>query len=185
MGPSSRTAAADLAALRAFHAAVDMEAAALARRHAARLTCRRGCAACCLDDLTVTPVEAERIRRDAPEVLEQEPHAPGACAFLDEQGACRIYAARPYVCRTQGLPLVVFEEDEAGDVDERRDICPLNAEGEPLAELGLDELWLLGPRELILQRIDEHFAGAEAPRVRLRDLFAKPAAQGAAGSSAR
>ena len=185
MGSSSQPAADDLAALRAFHAAVDAEAAVLAKRHAARLTCRRGCAACCLDHLTVTPVEAERIRRDAPEVLQQEPHAPGACAFLDDEGACRVYAARPYVCRTQGLPLVVFEEDEADEVHERRDICPLNAEGEPLSDLGLGELWLIGPRELILQRIDEQFAGAQAPRVRLRDLFARPAGQGEAGSSER
>jgi hypothetical protein len=181
MGSTSQPASEALAALRAFHAAVDEEAAVLARRHAARLTCRRGCAACCLDELTVTSVEAERIRRDAPEVLEQEPHAPGACAFLDEQGACRIYEARPYVCRTQGLPLVVFEEDEADDVQERRDICPLNAEGEPLSDLALDDLWLIGPRELILQRIAAHFAGGEAPRVRLRDLFARRADQGAAG----
>ena len=40
-----------------------------------------------------------------PEVLRSEPHPPGACAMLDADGACRVYAARPYVCRTQGLPL--------------------------------------------------------------------------------
>ncbi len=32
--------------------------------------------------------------------------APGApCVFLEDDGRCAVYASRPLVCRTQGLPL--------------------------------------------------------------------------------
>ena len=85
---------------------VDEAARRLEAVHADRLQCRRGCSSCCVDTLTVFEVEAENIRRHQGELLRAEtPHAAGACAFLGETGACRIYEHRPYVCRTQGLPL--------------------------------------------------------------------------------
>ena len=160
-----------------LHAEIDREADALAEIHAVRLQCQRGCSACCLDELTVLPIEAERIRRAHPELLaESTPHAPGACAFLDAEGACRVYADRPYVCRSQGLPLRVVFENEAGELDEVRDICPLNVEGgPPLASLAEDECWLIGPWELRLGQLDEAFAGEGAARITLRDLFTRSA----------
>ena len=94
-----------------LHAAVDRDAGRLHLLHAERLHCRRGCSACCVDDLTVFAVEAAPIRRNHAELLTHGvAHAEGACAFLDDEGACRIYAERPYVCRTQGLPLRWVEE---------------------------------------------------------------------------
>ena len=72
-----------------------------------------------------------------------------------------MYDARPYVCRTQGLPLAMFEEDEDGEVHERRSICELNLEGEPLDALELEECWLIGPTELELQSLQ---AGQSNPR---------------------
>ncbi|MFO0691731.1 MAG: YkgJ family cysteine cluster protein, partial [Myxococcota bacterium] len=84
-----------LAELVALHDEVDRETRALAALHAGRLQCRRGCSACCVDELTVTRIEALRIERAHPELLARgTPHAVGACAFLDERGACRIYAER-------------------------------------------------------------------------------------------
>lgn len=159
---------ASLDPLARLHRAIDAATAPLVARHADRLRCDRGCTACCVDDLTVFEVEAERIRRHASDVLAAAPHAPGACAFLDEAGACRIYAHRPYVCRTQGLPLRWHEERE-GELVEIRDICPLNEAGEPLAELEPAACWTLGAAEghlLALQR-----ARGDVKRVRLRDLF--------------
>jgi len=156
--------------VRALHARVDAEAAALAREHAARLVCARGCSACCVDDLTVFAVEARRIEREFPAVLAEAPHPPGACAFLDAEGACRVYAARPYVCRTQRLPLAHFHERPDGDVGEERSICALNAEGPPLASLALESCWLIGPVELELQRLQQRAAGDQR-RVALRALF--------------
>ena len=89
-----------------LHEMIDELAAPLNAQHEPRLQCKRGCFGCCTDDLTVFTIEAERIKQDYPQLLaDEQPHAPGRCAFLDAQGACRIYDARPYVCRTQGLPL--------------------------------------------------------------------------------
>jgi hypothetical protein len=150
---------------------VDAQAGPLHERHAARLQCRRGCSACCVDDLTVFAVEAALIRARAPDVLRERPHAPGACAFLDAAGACRVYAHRPYVCRTQGLPLRWVEFDAPGGPVERRDICPLNEAGPPIETLPAADCWELGPVEARLARIQAELGGGALARVALRELF--------------
>jgi hypothetical protein len=141
------------------------------RQHRERLQCRRGCSACCVDDLTVFEIEATRIRHAFPELLANgEPRAPGACAFLDEHGACRVYAARPYVCRTQGLPLRWIDDDDDGALVERRDICELNDPGPALVELKAEQCWTIGPAEAKLATLQQqHFGDLE--RVGLRALF--------------
>jgi len=159
-----------LDAITSFHADIDRAARRLQLVHAARLQCREGCSSCCVDDLTVFEVEAVQVRRHHAELLASgTPHAVGACAFLDERGACRIYAERPYVCRTQGLPLRWSEEGDGGDV-ERRDICPLNEAGEPIAQLRADACWTLGPAEERLALL-QLTADPGSRRTRLRDLF--------------
>ena len=158
--------------LRALHAEVDRRAHVLALRHAGRLRCGRGCAACCVDGLRVFEVEAERIRRSHAALLRsQAPRAPGACAFLDAEDSCRIYADRPFVCRTQGLPLRWLEETASGEIVERRDICELNVAGPLLSQLPEDACWQLGPDELELGRLQRELDGGEGRRVALRDLF--------------
>ena len=98
----------------------------------AQIACRRGCDACCrhlslfwvegvalaqaLDDLSASVAEGirERARRAA---------ADDPCPLL-EAGACLLYAARPIICRTHGLPLL------AGEGESRRiDYCPENFRG--------------------------------------------------------
>lgn len=158
----------------ALHERVDREAGDVARGHGADLQCRRGCHACCVDELTVFEIEAQRIRDAHPELLATgEPHPRGACAFLDAEGACRVYAERPYVCRTQGLPLRWLAEDEAGEIVEQRDVCPLNLEGVPLDSLDERACWTIGPVELALGALQERFAGPARTRVALRDLFTR------------
>jgi Fe-S-cluster containining protein len=147
-----------------IHAEVDARAAELAAQHAARLACRRGCFGCCVDDITVFEVEAEKIRAGAAELLAAgTPHPPGRCAFLGSEGDCRIYALRPYVCRTQGLPLR-WIDDEA-EV-EYRDICELNEVA--VETLEPEACWTIGEFEERLAR-----ANGSAGRVALRDLFAR------------
>jgi Fe-S-cluster containining protein len=158
-----------------FRAEVDARAAQLAARHSERLQCRRGCSGCCLDELTVFEVEAEVLRRKHAELLAGgAPHGSGACAFLDAEGACRVYADRPYVCRTQGLPLSVLEQRGAATV-ELRDVCALNERGAPLEELAPEELWRIGPFEERLRAIQLSFSGGTLERVRLRSLFERSA----------
>jgi len=154
-----------------FHAEVDAAVAPLEAKHRDRLQCARGCTGCCVDDITVFEVEAELIRRRHASLLaEGTPRPPGACAFLDDEGACRIYADRPYVCRTQGLPLR-WTDDEAQA--EYRDICELNEEGPLITDLTPDDCWTLGPAEAELQLL-QLTQGEGMIRVRLRDLFARP-----------
>lgn len=168
-----------------LHALVDEASAPVAKAHAARLKCASGCADCCIDDLTVFEIEASVIRRHHADLLANGlPHPAGGCAFLGEDRSCRIYAHRPYVCRTQGLPLRWLEEDAAEEeIFESRDICPLNLEGPPLEDLPADELWTLGPFE---QRLADRQAASSTSgstpnpvrepalsRIALRDLFAK------------
>lgn len=150
--------------LAALHARVDEAAAKLAAIHRDRLACRRGCIGCCVDELTVFEVEAERIRRAAPELLAHgTPHPPGRCAFLDAEGACRVYEVRPYVCRTQGLPLRWIDDELEAEL---RDICELNDEGPAIETLLEDACWTIGPVESELRALQ-----GDGRRVALRDLF--------------
>ncbi len=155
-----------------LHHEVDAATRPLETLHAERLQCRRGCSACCVDDITVFGVEAERIRTRHAELLSRgAPHPPGACAFLDTEGACRIYADRPYVCRTQGLPLRWTEEGATRTV-EYRDICELNETGDPLETLPVEACWTLGPFEGRLAVLQSTRGEGGMERIPLRDLFA-------------
>jgi uncharacterized protein len=157
-----------------IHGDVDEAAARLRERHRERLHCRAGCSSCCVDGITVFAVEAEHILHHHRELLERgEPHPPGACALLDDAGRCRIYEHRPYVCRTQGLPVRWMDEDDEGNSVEMRDICPLNQEGTPVEELAPDDCWTIGPFEARLAELQHHHGGAAMTRVRLRTLFRK------------
>lgn len=164
-----------------IHADVDRAARRLTVLHTERLRCARGCHDCCVDDLTVFQIEADRIRRHHEALLTSgAPHPEGACAFLDHDGACRVYEHRPYVCRTQGLPLRWIDEVD-GELAELRDICPLNEAGAPLEELAEEACWELGPIEERLAQAELEAgrgadgSGARQARVRLRDLFRAPA----------
>jgi uncharacterized protein len=163
-----------LAILRQLHRKIDREVARLSLRHGQRLRCGRGCSSCCLDELSVTAIEAQLIAQNHAGLLANgTPHQSGSCAFLDSEGACRIYDDRPSVCRSQGLPLRVLFEDENDEIAEHRDICPLNLAGGPaLGELDEDDCWLIGPVELELIELDRRHNGEGAPRVALRSLFA-------------
>ena len=156
-----------------FRAEVDARAGALAARHAERLQCKRGCSGCCLDDITVFEVEAQVLREKHGALLESgTPRAAGACAFLDAEGACRVYEDRPYVCRTHGLPMAWVEE-RGEDFVELRDICPLNEQGAPIEELAPEDTWRIGPFEGRLRELQKRFSGGTLGRISLRTLFAR------------
>ena len=96
---------------RELAAKVDAFFARVAARHASDLRCAAGCASCCHQRLTVTTVEADAVVelvRALPEEararLGRDDH-PERCAALDDDGRCQIYAARPLVCRSHGVPI--------------------------------------------------------------------------------
>jgi Fe-S-cluster containining protein len=179
-----------------FHRDVDARADEIAARNQGRLQCGRGCSGCCVDDITVFQVEADQIRsndRYTELLAHGTPHAEGACAFLDPGGACRVYDARPYVCRTQGLPLRWIDEEQEAEM---RDICALNDEAvdgakyPTIVELPEADCWTIGEPEARLRQLQTEYqhqrrSGPHEPassaaaahdmpleRVRLRDLFA-------------
>jgi len=122
--------------------------------------------------MTVFEVEAEYILQRHEGLLKSgTPHPEGACAFLGEFGNCRIYEHRPYVCRTQGLPLRWLEENQDGHTVEMRDICPLNEEGPPVETLSIEACWPIGPFEKKLARFQVALGGVTHLRKPLRALF--------------
>jgi hypothetical protein len=106
--------------------------AALARTPEA-FACRAGCDSCCHQRFSVFEVEAAPIRRALAElepplrerIREQGRDSHGdACALLVD-GRCSVYAERPLICRSHGLPIAVPDpEDPAGPLV--LDHCPLN-----------------------------------------------------------
>ncbi|GIU82233.1 MAG: YkgJ family cysteine cluster protein [Acidobacteria bacterium] len=155
--------------LRRFYDEVDQEVRRLKSIHSERLKCKKGCASCCIDGITVFQVEAENIKFHYKKLLrEEKPHGIGKCAFLDESGACRIYENRPYVCRTQGLPLRWLDEENE---IEYRDICPLNENGEPIENLEPDKCLTIGIFESRLAGLQLKFGNGKMKRVALRSLF--------------
>jgi len=113
-----------------------------------QITCSAGCSSCCTA-ITLFPVEAAALYA-ALEALPDErqvaiqghvaAHAEGERCPLLEDHRCLLYAARPIICRTHGLPIIYSEGSER-----KADCCPRNlSEGEqPLsgsAFIDLDRL---------------------------------------------
>ena len=162
-----------IAKLKQFYLEIERETERLEQVNHPRLNCRNGCSGCCVDEITIWNIEAENIRQTHQLLLKEElPNTNGGCAFLTQDGACRIYRSRPYVCRTQGLPLRWFDEIES-EIYEFRDICPLNEAGEPIENLADDNCWTIGEPETTLAELQSEFGNGEMRRVPLRELFSK------------
>jgi uncharacterized protein len=160
-----------LESLSRLYERIDARATHLLNIHANRLHCGLGCADCCIDDISVSEVEVLNIQHYCGDLLRKiKPHPEGACAFLAHDNSCRIYKWRPYVCRTQGLPLHWLEE-EGGKTIAFRDICPHNESGAPIEELPENECWKIGPVEEELAKLQIVITKGTIKRVRLRDLF--------------
>lgn len=109
-------------------ASLDTEIARIGEMHTAALSCGPGCSSCC-QAFSVLPIEAAAIGEAIASlpIASRERFgklAPGddRCPLLIDD-LCSIYAARPIICRTQGLPLAYVDEDrEAIEVS----ACPLN-----------------------------------------------------------
>ena len=94
-----------------------------------RITCSEGCSSCCTA-ITLFPVEAAALNA----ALEALPDAQQAairrhvderaggerCPLLEDH-RCLLYAARPLICRTHGLPIIYTEGSER-----KVDCCPRN-----------------------------------------------------------
>lgn len=121
---------------------VDELSAGLAALHGAHLCCRRGCSGCCTN-LSVLPVEYDVILRDLRDAgvtsIIFDPNEP--CGFLKD-GMCSLYAARPLICRTHGLP-IAFTNETFDPPETNVSFCPMN-----FSEVDLDE-YEFGPHNTI------------------------------------
>lgn len=154
---------------------------AVAKRHGDEMACGRGCTTCCQQDLSVLPVEAlaivehlEQLPRQSRDRLARRAAKGGPpCAFLDDDGGCAIYPARPLVCRTHGLPLRQTEIDDRpasqAHPGDQLSVCPLNFQRGVPPDAVLNATTLLATLSVIDSLTREQLALKEA-RVSLRDL---------------
>jgi len=122
----------DLANYLTLTTRVDELCRATSRRLAAEIACRPGCDACCRH-LSIFAVEAAALkaaltraegeRADLIRSKAKDSAPDGPCPLLHE-GLCLLYDARPIICRTHGLPLLI---ERAGE--KSVDFCPENFQG--------------------------------------------------------
>jgi hypothetical protein len=165
--------------LRELYARLDAFFAGVHRKHAAAMECRAGCTDCCRR-FSVTSVEAALLAEavaelDAPSraALATRAAAPGdVCPALEADGRCAVYAARPAICRTHGLPIRFADP-------ERRKLpvvsaCEKNFGGVDLATLGPDVLDQETVSTILAAVEAAHAAelGEPAARIETTDVFA-------------
>ncbi len=127
------------------------------------------------------PIRA-RVQEQALEVIKREARGELVSCPLLVNDRCSIYEARPLICRTQGLPLLLEAEDGGLEVD----FCPLNFTGAgAVDDLDEDHLAPLDALNLRLSLLNlEHCRetglGDEASgeRVRMADIILKNTGNG-------
>jgi uncharacterized protein len=115
------------------------------------VTCHAGCADCCRRRFSVTAIEAEVIAEEIaalPSATREalsaraESGDPAVCAALTDGGRCAIYASRPLICRTHGLPIRFTPHEGRAPrslpVVPAVDACPRNFGGRDLGSLPAD-----------------------------------------------
>lgn len=103
---------------------VDALSEKLEKMHRPHLACKMGCDLCCMD-YSIFPIEfysiahrleQQKVKIKLPSVTRQD-----NCVFLKDH-VCAIYAERPIICRTHGLPLLYVNEEEEWELS----ACELN-----------------------------------------------------------
>lgn len=121
----------DLENYQALVAKVDSLCATVQRDFAEQISCRAGCSCCCRE-ISLFPVEAAALlaalagvpREAAAKIaLTAEADEGGSCPLLAD-GLCLVYASRPIICRTHGLPVLVKIAEK-----NKVDFCPENFQG--------------------------------------------------------
>lgn len=167
-----------------FIKGVDAQVDALLKSHRGHMACGKGCDHCCMD-FSVFPVEFHYIQEQMLKSEFVSPDQPvltdvtsNRCALL-MNGACSIYAFRPFICRTHGLPLVYLNEagdemelsfcernftdvdDDYFEIDNVMEQDGLNSDLfminqrflKARPELGLDEVTLMPLKELLTNKL--------------------------------
>lgn len=159
--------------LTAFYKKLDATISKIEKHHKKKLNCGKGCKDCCIDGITVFEVEAFYIKHYNKTLGKFKPvlKDDACCCFLNEVNECIIYETRPYVCRTQGLPLRWLDELETGEIIEMRDICPLNEKSIKVESLPQKQVWRIGPFEEKLASLQFKYRKSRMKRVTLKSLL--------------
>ena len=101
--------------LRHHLAIIDRDVAPVVERYREHIQCQRGCSQCCHQVFRVTGLEGAYLRLGLETIAAAEKadilaraaaYEPGhPCPVLSAEGACRLYAHRPRICRKYGIPL--------------------------------------------------------------------------------
>lgn len=169
-----------LAPYRALLGQVDQLCVRIGTTFPDQIACRAGCAACCTLQ-GVLPVEAASLALAWRQLPAAEAAALQArllaatdeafCPLLSDD-RCPLYDARPIICRTHGLPLLI---EEGGS--RRVDRCPLNFTG--LATLPGSAIIALDKLNQALVIANRHFLTACCPdgglpdRIPLREILSR------------
>ncbi len=140
---------------------LDEKFAEIQSKYPAEFSCRLGCHQCCVPNLTVGPLERDALRaylQSRPEIAEQakqleaeNPHGGTRCTFLQSDGGCLIYEARPLVCRSHGAPLQT--RDPYNEQQRFRDVCPLNFTTTEIASLPAESVLNLDTLNTLLSLV--------------------------------
>lgn len=138
-------------------------------RYHEQILCRKGCADCCRQFLSLWPVEAYHIAQGLKALpsslrvrLQEQAEASGGsqCPLLLD-AVCALYNHRPILCRTYGYPFL--SQEEGGLSGPLVSYCPRNfqglkegdrLEGEYLLDLDALNQMLAGANLLFLQGLE-------------------------------
>lgn len=164
-------------------AKADAHFARIAAAFTDEISCREGCHDCCAPGLSVMLVEALAISAALASLppalrlpIQQRARAVGRRCALLVDGRCAVYAARPLICRTHGLP--VLEPSAGGDAPAAIRCCRLNfaAQDADRGPGGFPAAAILDGERLtaalvVADALVRQTLGVEQPlRVALRDL---------------
>ena len=159
-----------IARLSELFAKIEAFFAAARVRHGQGITCHAGCADCCQRRFSVTAIEAAVIREGLRalsharrEELARRADEAGssACPALDPDGRCAIYAVRPVICRTHGLPIKYGREARGHRALPVIDACPKNFVGRDLAQIDAASVLDQTTLSTVLGALDAAHADAE------------------------
>ena len=156
---------------REVRTAIDKQVSALEKTHNKHMVCRKGCDMCCMD-YSIFPVEYHSILAD----LKQRGFSPKNTGNLSENGcvflvnhACTIYAERPVICRTHGLPLIFTNDDAEFELS----ACELNFTNFDFEEFNMDNTFHQDKYNSMLFMINREFLNAN-PDMQLTEMQLLP-----------
>ncbi|WP_319227932.1 YkgJ family cysteine cluster protein [Draconibacterium orientale] len=122
----------DFTAYKTLVNTIDELSEKLEKQHNKHMKCKAGCDLCCMD-YSIFPVEfysiAKALKERGDKPVLNTTKDESSCIFLNNH-KCEIYADRPIICRTHGLPLLFMNEDNDWELS----ACELN-----FTELDLEE----------------------------------------------